>query len=77
MNFEFDSENENLLINDTDLYLKKPFTDLVIKGHARSGDSIKNSEVVVPTSLYDNSRYRRTRPRRTLANNPGRSGLQD
>lgn len=50
MNFEFDSENENLLINDTDLYLKKPFTDLVIKGHARSGDSIKSSEVVVEVS---------------------------
>jgi hypothetical protein len=50
MNFEFDSENESLLIKDTDLYLRKPFTDLIIKGHARGSDSITSSEVVVEVS---------------------------
>jgi hypothetical protein len=48
--FQFKKENEELLNEDTDLYLNKPFTDLVIKGQCYCVGSIKESYVIVEVS---------------------------
>ncbi|MEO6933247.1 MAG: DUF2169 domain-containing protein, partial [Chitinophagaceae bacterium] len=50
LDFQFNGENEEILNADTDLYLDKPFTDLVIKGHGRTGGSGNQSRITVEVS---------------------------
>src|ERR1700712_3075907 len=47
LDFEFKDGSDEILISDIDVYSNKPFTDVVIRGHAHSKNPVNKLQVMV------------------------------